>query len=199
MTSAPPSPQLKFFVSWKLWAARPPKLPSGRPAVRAEQAVGVVLDHREAMPAGDRQDRVHLAADAGVVHGHDRPGARRDGRSQQALVEVERVRADVGEDRPGAAQDERVRRGDEGEGRHDHLVAGPEVEEERGHLEGRRAGGREQHLAGPEQLLEQAAALLGEDAVAGDPARVDRLLDVAELVSGQAGTVERDAVAGHAL
>ena len=31
MTSAPPSPQLMFFVSWKLRAARLPKVPSGRP------------------------------------------------------------------------------------------------------------------------------------------------------------------------
>ena len=54
-------------------------------------------------------------------------------------------------------------------------------------------------LADAEQLLEQAAALLGERAVAGDPARVDRLLDVAELVAGEGGPVERDAVAGHAL
>jgi len=29
-TSAPPSPQMKFFVSWKLSAEKRPKLPSGR-------------------------------------------------------------------------------------------------------------------------------------------------------------------------
>jgi hypothetical protein len=30
----PPSPQMKFFVSWKLSAEKRPKLPSGRPLYR---------------------------------------------------------------------------------------------------------------------------------------------------------------------
>ena len=188
-----------FFVSWKLWAARPPKAPERSSAVGAEQAVGVVLDHLEPVPVRDRQDRVHLAADTRVVHGKDGPRPGRDQRLQETLVEVERVRTDVDEDRARPAQHDRVRRGDEGERRHDHLVARTEVEEQGGELERRRAGRRQQHPAGSEQVLEHSAALLGEHAVAGDAARSHRLLDVADLVPGQTGAVERDAVAGHAF
>ena len=70
--SAPPSPQVKFFVSWKLCVASAPNVPSGRPRAGSEEPVGVVLDDRDAARPRDLEDRVHLAADAGVVHGDDR-------------------------------------------------------------------------------------------------------------------------------
>ena len=54
ITSAPPSPQVRFLVSWKLSVEVAPTLPSGAAAVAAEQAVRVVLDHRQAVAAGDR-------------------------------------------------------------------------------------------------------------------------------------------------
>ena len=46
MSRAPPSPQCTFFVSWKLRAARLPKLPSGRSSIGREDPLGGVLDKR---------------------------------------------------------------------------------------------------------------------------------------------------------
>ena len=111
ISSAPPSPQVKFLVSWKLCV--------GQRAEGAERlALGSVpnrpcaLSSTTAMPCAPAMasDRVHLAADAGVVHRRRWPGARRDQRFELRLVEVQRVGADVGEDRARAAQDEGVDR-----------------------------------------------------------------------------------------
>ena len=45
---------------------------------------------------------------------------------------------------------------------HDHLVARADVEQQRGHLQGVGAGGRQQDLRHAERVLEQRVALLGE-------------------------------------
>ena len=134
--------------------------------------------------------RVHLARHAGVVHDDDRLGARRDRRFDLPLVEVERVGADVDEHRPRAAQHERVRRRDERERRHDDFVAGLEIEQQRRHLERRRARLRQQHTRRADAALEPGLALLREASVAGQLARGDGFLDVRELLAGQVGSIE---------
>ena len=42
------------------------------PLIFPEEAVRIVLNDRDAVAVGDRHDGVHLAADARVMHGHDR-------------------------------------------------------------------------------------------------------------------------------
>ena len=174
--------------------ARQPKVPEVPAPVSAEQAVRVVLDDRDAAARRDREDGVHLAADAGVVHGHDGPGARRDETLELALVQVQRVGADVGEDGPGAAQHEGVDRRDEGEGGHDDLVAGRDAQEQRRHLEGVRAGGRQERGGHAQRLREEGVAGAGELAVAGEMAARDGPAHVLLFPPRQAGPVEGDRV-----
>ena len=148
---APPSPQLTFFVSWKLSAPRWPMPPSARPSTRRTDALRGVLDDEEVVRAASSRRRVHLAADAGVVNRHDRLGPRRDRGFDQLLVEAERVGPNVDEHGAAAAPDDGVRRRDERERRHDHLVARSDVGERERHLERRRARVGEERVpaAGP--------------------------------------------------
>ena len=183
---------MMFFVSWNESAASWPMPPSGRPLVVGEQALGGVLDDEQVVAARDLHDRVHVAADAGVVDGHDRLRPRGDRRLDPRLVDVQRVGPDVDEDRRRAAQRERVRRRDERERRHDHLVAGSHAAEDRRHLEGRRAGVGEERLPGADPLLEPGAAALGERAIAREMAVRVGLGDVVELPAGHERLVERD-------
>ena len=159
MSSAPPSPQVKFFVSWKLCVAER--------AERAEVAAAVACrtgrarcPRPPAMPCARAivEDRVHLArrrrrsAPATIAL-----RARRDQRARAALVEVQRVGPDVDEHRPRAAQHERVGRRDERERRaRSPRRPGCDVEQQRRHLERVRARGRRQEGLGRPRALPPA-------------------------------------------
>src|SRR5712692_4652316 len=82
-----------------------------------------VLDHNETVPPGDSHDGVHLAADTGVVHSHDRLGPARDGFLDLCLIDIERIWSYIDENRHSTAQHEGICRGNEGVRGHDHLVA----------------------------------------------------------------------------
>jgi hypothetical protein len=122
----------------------------------------------------------------------DGAGARRDRPRDGVLVQVEGVRPDIDEHRPRPEAHDGVGGGDEGEGRQDHLVAGAEVAEHGGHLQGGGAGRRQQHPADAETLLQQPAPLLREVAVAGDVAVGDRLGDVEQFLADDERLLERD-------
>jgi hypothetical protein len=77
--------------------------------------LGRILDDDETMLAGERGDAPHVAPHAAVVDRHDRAGSRGDGACQLALVEVQRVLANVDEDRARSAQCHGVGRRNEGE------------------------------------------------------------------------------------
>jgi hypothetical protein len=63
-----------------------------RPAsVGRQQRLGRVLDHAATGAWRDRHDRVHLAADAGIVHRNDRAGSIGDGCLDLPFVDVEGV------------------------------------------------------------------------------------------------------------
>jgi hypothetical protein len=129
--------------------------PSERPvAVTAPERVCGVLDDHETVSLGDLHDRLHLAADAAVVHDEDRPGAWGDRALDEGLVHVEGIGADVHEHGHGPSEHERVGRGGERVGRHDDLVARSEAGQDRRHLQSRRGRLREEHLAA-EDLLQQ--------------------------------------------
>ena len=79
-----------------------------------------------------------------------------------------------------------------------HLVAGLDIEQQRGHLEGVRAGSGQQDAGSASGRLQQLLAQLGEVAVARNLAALDRLADVVELLAEQRGLVERDLDFRHA-
>lgn len=153
--------------------------------------MGVVFDHLKAVAKGNLLDGVHLTGNAAVVHRDDGARMRPDERLELGLVEVERVGANIDEAGHSAAQGKRVGSGDEGEGRHDDLVARLQVEQQRAHLQRVGARGGE-HDARPaaEQALEKSLALPAILAVADDLPRLDGGTDVVDLVASQRGAVE---------
>ncbi len=97
-----------------------------------------------------------------------RPGARADERFDLVLVDVERVRANVGKANAGSAQDKRVGRGDKGEGRYDDFVIRPDFEEKRGQLQRVGAGCGQKNLGRPQHFLKQRLAFSRVALVASD-------------------------------
>ncbi len=167
----------------------------GPPLPGAEQAVGVVLDQRGARRGGDHG--LGVDGDPGVVDRHHRPRPRRDPAGDVGGIEVQGARVDVGEDHAGAAEGEGAGRRDERERRDDHLVARPQVEEQRAHLEGVGARGREQDLAAAEPRREQLGGLPGEGAVAAPVPAGQRLRHPRRLLPGAVRARERDERRGH--
>ena len=67
-----------------------------RPAlVGAHHALGRILHHHQAVPAGKVHDGVHLAGHTRIVHHHDHLGALGDGRLDLGLINVHGVRAHI--------------------------------------------------------------------------------------------------------
>jgi hypothetical protein len=160
--------------------------------VRRHDALGRVFHHAETVRLRQGHDRVHLARHAGVVHRNDGPRPGRDGLLDPALVQVEGVLADVDEHRHAAPQHEGIRRRDEGVRGHDHLIARLDVQQQRGHLQRRRAGMGEQGLGAAGLALQPGVALLGEGAVARQrPVEVGPG-DVEQLLARHVRLVERN-------
>ena len=82
VVTKPPSPVIRFFVAYRLNIAGP-NWPARRPRYVAPCAWAGVLDDREAVPVGDRDERVHVGHEPVQVDRHDRPGPRRDRRLDQ--------------------------------------------------------------------------------------------------------------------
>src|SRR5262249_30614127 len=150
----------------------------------------IVLDEEEATLLGNRGECLHLAADAGVVDRDDGLGPARDGPRDLLLIDIQGVTPYVDEHRAGPSQGERVRCRDEREGRHDDLVSGAEIEENRRHLERVGARGRQDHLRAVKGARQLCLAALREPTVSGYLAAADCLSDVDELLSLKTGAVE---------
>src|SRR5438105_3649326 len=162
--------------------------------VLAQQAVRVILDDGDAVVSGSIQDYVHLAPDASVVYGHDRPCAGRDELFEVGLVQVERIQTNVAKHWAGAAQHEGIDGGNECKGRDDNLVAGLDLEQQRRHLKRVRARCSEQDLGNPQFLLEKRLAFPRKWPVAGDVAVRYRLGDILLLLTLKTGPIERNLV-----
>ena len=158
ITSAPPSPQVKFFVSWKLSVAQRAEacraagrgsVPNRPWALSSTTRARGVARCRRSRPCRSRRRRSAPARSPcvrGVIAA-----------SIACLVEVQRVRADVDEDRLAPAQRERVGGRDEGERRARSPRRPADVEQDRGHLQRVRARGREQRTLAP--LLHMGASV----------------------------------------
>ena len=107
-----------------------------------------VFNHGQAVPAGDGEDFIQVGRLAEKVHRDDGPGARRDTALDPGRVEVETVRAGIGEHRDCADTRDAARGGKEGERRANHFVAGPDAERQQRHQDGIRAGGNANAEAG---------------------------------------------------
>ena len=93
-------------------------------AVGRPRRAGRVLDDGDAARIAERPHRVEVRRDACLVHQDHRAGAVGQQRLDRGRGQVQRRRVDVGEHRLGADVACRVRGGDEGQRRHDDLVAG---------------------------------------------------------------------------
>ena len=105
----------KIFRFMETESCQLPKRAQIPPAISSVKTMRVIFDDRDCMPACDCQNRVHLAADARVVHNKNRFRTVGNPLFDLALVDVQRVRADIHEDGSGAAQDERICSGGESE------------------------------------------------------------------------------------
>jgi hypothetical protein len=126
------------------------------------------------------------------VHHHDRLGAAGNRLFDQALVDVERVGANIDEDRNTAAQHHSVSGRYERVGRHDDLIARADVGEEAGHLERGSAGVGEQRADRSQMLRKDFAAGRRERTISGKLGVFDRLADVVELTPDRRRLIEGD-------
>ena len=161
--------------------------PGAGPGI-GQKAVRVVLHHRDTMTPAIAHNRVHLAADAGIVNRHDRFGLGRDCALEQRLIQIQRIGTNIDEDRPGPAEKECVDGGDEGE-RGNDLVPGPMFSSSAAIS---RACVQEvvSSALGTPILLQKSLALPGEGAVARGMHLVDRLLDIPEFGAHRAQAIK---------
>jgi hypothetical protein len=140
------------------------------PAVEGAVRLAGVLEHGEAAPVREFENRLQVRGVPVEVHGHDRPRARGDRPRDGARVEVEGRGVDVHEHRPRARlhDGERGERG--GERRRHDLVSGPRPERAQAEVE--RVGAvrhrdRVLRAEGPRELALERLALGAEDEPAG--------------------------------
>ncbi len=120
-----------------------------------------VLDHLEAVPPRDPEDRLHVGRQAVQVDGDDRAGARREGGLDPRGVQVHRRPVDVDEHGDRVVVQAARRRRRPRVGRHDHLVARADAAAHQGHVQGGRPRvarqGEPVPVPGGELLLEGLA------------------------------------------
>ncbi|MCZ7640155.1 MAG: hypothetical protein M5U12_31350 [Verrucomicrobia bacterium] len=123
-----------------------------RPLVLGEPGLAGVLDHREAVFAGDGVDGVHVARHAVDVDREEGAGAVGDAAGDRGGVEGERGGIGVREDRQGLLEENGVVSGDEGIGRDDDLVTRVHVHDVEGDEQGGGAAGGGEAALGAEEL-----------------------------------------------
>ena len=161
--------------------------------VAGRHGVRGVLDHREPMRRRQLTDAVEVGRVAGVVHGENGAGARRDRRGDERGIDVQGVRLHVHQDGPGAHVLDHVDGGRERRGRRDHLVARTDAQ---GHQRGVQARGARVHRqragradVGGELLLESLGLRPGRD-----PARPQGVDDLGDLLLADERRRERQEV-----
>ena len=122
--------------------------------VRRPERLRRVLDDRDAVAVGGREDRLDGGRVAEEVDDLDRgrlphpePGAAVELLDDGARIEVQRLRLRVDEDRRRADVDDRVDGGDEGQARDEDVVARPDVEDPEREMDRRRAAGAGDRVA----------------------------------------------------
>ena len=116
------------------------------------EGLRAVLHQQQLVILGDPGQRGHVGRLAEQVHWQDRARARRDGRGHGLGIDVEGAGIDVDEHGLGAHVADRLRGGDEREGRGDHLVPGPEIGRAQREVQRVGAGSAGDRVAYPEIL-----------------------------------------------
>ena len=152
-----------------------------------------IFDHLQAMALSNGQQLRHRCRQPGVMHRHDRPGARRDRRFDLRRVDVQGGRIDVDQPDVGTqiAHDFGGRR--EGVGGGDDLVAGSDAQRLQREVQPR--GGRVDGHAMQGPGLAQEGRHVGLKALrlrpGRDPARPQRVDDFGDLLFADLGQRER--------
>lgn len=107
--------------------------------VGGQEALGVVLDHREPVPFGQLQDRVVVGGKTVEADGDDGPGEFGDLARDVRGVKGVGPGIDIGKHGHGAALDRHVRGGDSREAGNDHFVPGADPRGKEAGLHGSRA------------------------------------------------------------
>ena len=140
-----------------------------------------VLDHGQAVPLGNGQDGLHVAAHPAEVDGHDRAGARGDGGLDGRRRDVVGLGIDVGKDGDEAGVEDGGDAGEEGDGGDDDLGAAVQAE-------------------GLQGDLQRAGAAVEADAVAGAVGRGEGLLELDDgIVVGAVAGAEAVGEGGDVL
>ena len=143
-------------------------------------AVRGVFYEEDASGAREHLERRHVGGTPGVVHRHDRAGARREGALHRLRIQVARDRIDISKDRRRADVHDRVRGCTECQRGRDHLVAGRDAGCDQGQVEGRRAGAQGQGVGGA-GIGGEVALELFDPRSGRQPARFERRADLLEL------------------
>ena len=146
--------------------------------VGGHHALRGIFHHEQVVLFGDGHDGVHFTGHARVMHRNNRPRFVGDRRFNQRFVDVHSIRTDIHKHDFRPAQDKRVRRGDEGVARHDHFIAGLNIQQQRGHFERCGTGRRQQHLGTVKTLLHPLLAATGKTTVATELAAAHSRLHV---------------------
>ena len=160
------------------------------PLVGRQQRLRCIFDHQQMMFGSDRHDRIHIAANTGVMHNGDGLGAWRNRRLDQALVEIDVVGTHVDKHRHRAAQRKRVGCRDKGVGRHDDFVARRQVTQHGRHFQGTGAGVCKQRALAAETLFEPLLAAFGVITIAGQMAARERIGDIGQFGADGSGFVK---------
>ena len=127
-----------------------------------------------------------------AARGGTAAGARRDGFLNEFFINIQRILANIHEHGHAAAQHDGVGCGYEGIGRHDHFIAGLNIQQQSLHFQSCGAGMSKQGLAASAQFFQPLMAALGIRAVAGQSAVEVGLGNIVEFLAGHVRPVERN-------
>ncbi len=164
----------EVFAGIKAETARHPH-GAGLPAfVSRPVRLAGILNHRDAAPGRDFENRIHVRALAKEMHRDDGLGAGRDGFFQQAGIQVVSRLINVHKNRPRPAKADRLDRGHEGAGNGDDFIVWPHAQRQQRKPEGigsvAHADGMSRPAIGGKFLFK-----FGDKRAAGKSARVNHL------------------------
>ena len=159
---------------------------------RPEESVGIVLNDPRSALLGQSAQLVQLAADTGIVHGHNAACPLGHLSRHIGGVKVEGVGPNVGKHQASASKSERVRCRDEREARQNYLVHRFGLQQHRRQLErmGTRCG--QQNPWGTQLVLEQFFAAPAEYPAAANLTRLDDRTCVLPLVTDYGNSIKRN-------
>ena len=137
------------FVGVEAERARVAEAATAPTLVRCAVGLGGVLDDCQSVPLRHVEQGIHIHRVPIDVHGHDRPRALGDLTFDPVHVHRPRARIAVDQHGHGLGLNDRQRARDDGEGRHDDLVARLQIEQRHRYLQRHRAVGNRDAMPTP--------------------------------------------------